>query len=98
MRLEAVYVMCTAVSRQIVPFTHWRGGQLRKSTNDGAETGGQFLPHRAASSAAGVASKAAQSDSRMQTLNALAAGCVQSRQFFASTLREQLRIKKLRHH
>jgi hypothetical protein len=29
-------------------------------------------------------------DSRMQTLHALAASCVQSRQFFASTLREQL--------
>jgi hypothetical protein len=28
--------------------------------------------------------------SRMQTLNALAASCVQSRQFFASTLRKQL--------
>jgi hypothetical protein len=28
--------------------------------------------------------------SRMQTLHALAASCVQSRQFFASTLREQL--------
>jgi hypothetical protein len=28
--------------------------------------------------------------SRMQTLQALAASCVQSRQFFASTLREQL--------
>jgi hypothetical protein len=28
--------------------------------------------------------------SRMQTLHALVASCVQSRQFFASTLREQL--------
>jgi hypothetical protein len=28
--------------------------------------------------------------SRMQTLHALAASCVQSSQFFASTLREQL--------
>jgi hypothetical protein len=28
--------------------------------------------------------------SRMQTLHALAPSCVQSRQFFASTLREQL--------
>jgi hypothetical protein len=28
--------------------------------------------------------------SRMQTLQALSASCVQSRQFFATTLREQL--------
>jgi hypothetical protein len=29
-------------------------------------------------------------DSRMQTVHALAASCMQSRQFFVSTLREQL--------